>query len=60
MNDSSASSGLPLVWLIGLGAAALLALWLAFKIAHIVIKLVCGLFVVAAIAFGVWWFLLRR
>jgi hypothetical protein len=60
MNEPAITNGLSPVWLVGLAVAALVSLWLAFKIAHFVIKLVCGLFVLAAIAAAVWWFFLRH
>jgi hypothetical protein len=60
MNELTTHDGFSPVWLIAVAVAALFALWLAFKIAHFIIKLICGLFVLAASAGVVWWFFLRR
>jgi hypothetical protein len=55
-NTTGLSPALP----IGLAVAGLLALWLAFKIAHFVIKLICISFVLAVIAAAVWWIFMRH
>ena len=43
-------------WIAGIGVAALVLLYLAFKTAKFVMKLVLWIVVIAAIAFAAWWF----
>ena len=43
-------------WIAGIGVAVLVLLYLAFKTAKFVMKLVLWIVVIAAIAFAAWWF----
>lgn len=43
-------------WIAGIGVAVLVLLYLAFKTAKFVMKLVLWLVVIAAVALAAWWF----
>jgi hypothetical protein len=57
---SSPGAEFPVAWMIGLGLAAVFALYISYKIGRFLMKLVLAVIVLAAIAGAVWWFWLRQ